>query len=72
VKAVLWTLAKGSDRASAITRTVQGVGIGLVYRCNDEVRESLTFANSVELAAAAGAKRKELLVSGWVDAPPIA
>jgi len=31
MKAVLWTLTKGPDRARAITRTVRGVGIGLVY-----------------------------------------
>jgi hypothetical protein len=28
------------------------------------------YRNSVELAAAATAKREELIAAGWVDAPP--
>jgi hypothetical protein len=51
-------------------RSVPGVGIELRYLWNDDVRATHVYKNSVDLAAAAGAKREELLKSGWADAPP--
>lgn len=68
--AVLWTLMKGPNRARAVTRSVPGVGIELRYNWNDETRATQVYRSTDDLAAAAKAKRKELLGAGWVDAPP--
>lgn len=69
--AVLWTLTKGEHRARAVTRSVPGVGVELRYIWNDDTRATQVYRNTVELAAAASAKREELIASGWVDVPPV-
>jgi hypothetical protein len=67
----LWTLMKGENRARAMIRTVPGIGVELRFVWNDDTRATKVYRNSVELAAAASAKREELLAVGWVDAPPV-
>ena len=47
-----------------------GVGIELRFLWNDDTRATQIYRDSVELAAAATAKRKELFAAGWADAPP--
>ena len=66
----VWLLSKGPNRASAVTRLVAGVGLELRYNWNDETRATQVYRNTDDLAAAAKAKRDELVAAGWVDAPP--
>jgi len=68
--ATLWTLTKGPNRARAVSRSVPGVGIDLRFLWNDDTRETKVYRDSLELATAANAKREELIVAGWTDAPP--
>ena len=62
--------AKARNRARAVSRAVAGVGGELRFIWNDDTRSTQVYSNSVELAAAASAKREELIAAGWVDAPP--
>jgi len=68
--ATLWTLAKGANRSCAVSRAVPGVGVELRFLWNDDTRSTQVYRNSVELAAAASAKRDELIAAGWTEAPP--
>jgi hypothetical protein len=68
--ATFWTLTKGPNQARAVSRSVAGVGVELRFVWNDETRPTQIYRNSVELAAAATAKREELIAAGWADAPP--
>ncbi len=68
--ATLWTLTKGPNRARAVSRSVPSVGVESRLVWNDDVRSTQVYRNVVELAAAASAKREELMASGWVDTPP--
>jgi hypothetical protein len=70
IDATLWTLAKGTNRARAVSRAVPGVGIELRFLWNDDTRATQVYRTEAELAAAATAKREELIAAGWVDAPP--
>jgi len=63
-------LAKGPDRTRAISRAVAGVGVELRFIWNDDTRSTQVYGNTVQLAAAASAKRDELIAAGWTDAPP--
>ena len=68
--ATLWTLTKAGRSVRAVTRTVPGVGIELRFVWDDDTRVSQVCRNTIELAAAASAKREDLRADGWVDARP--
>ena len=68
--ATLWTLTKGSRWARAESRPMPGVGVELRFVGDDDTRSTQIFQDVVVLAAAASAKRDELIASGWRDAPP--
>ena len=68
--ATLWTLTREGRSVRAVTRTALGVGIELRFVWDDDTRVSQVYRNTIELAAAASARREELLADGWVDAPP--
>ena len=68
--ATLWTLVKGPNGARAVSRSVPGVGVELRFAWNDDTRSTQAYRNTIELAAAANAKRAELVAAGWLDAPP--
>ena len=70
--AILRTLAEEPNRARAVTRTVPGVGVELRYEWSGELRQSQVYRNGEELAAAANAKREELIANGWAEVPKLA
>ena len=67
---VLWMLTKGPNQARAAMRLVPGVGVELRFLWNDDTRATQVYKSTDDLAAAAKAKREELIATGWVDAPP--
>ena len=69
---VLWTLTTGPNRAYAAMRFVPGVGVELRFLWNDDTRATQVYRSGEELAAAASAKREELIANGWTDVPKFA
>ena len=57
--ATLWVFAKGANRVRAVSRAVHNVGVELRFLWNDDTRSTQVYRISVELAAAASAKREE-------------